>query len=175
MSPLERCDAGHDKDSDTVDSLGQCRRCKRQKWLRLDALKRGLPLCPEGHGLVAANLAEDGSCAVCTPPPQPAPLNHWLDWAVVYRALQNEPLVRPLTNYELVCAITTVGRRNSLGPTRAAAWLRANTRIPISNADADYLMMIWVVRRRLPLLTVHQAITYENPPDKRLAMRNAAA
>ncbi|MEU7814054.1 hypothetical protein [Pseudonocardia sp. NPDC049154] len=143
---------------------GRCRRCKRRTDNRSKALQAGVPLCPQGHGLVPTGLTADGDCLECSTLP-PAPAEDWLDWAAVVQVINGRQPVRRLTRYELLCAIVTVARRNDWTRAMAADWLRLNTVLEIPEDDGQYLELEWAPRKGLPVITANEAITRELRPD----------
>jgi hypothetical protein len=172
---VERCRADlHYRTLDNVTPLGKCKRCRKLAQTRWYARSVGAPLCPNGHGLIGEGVAPDGSCVECAAPagegPRlPPPPDIWLDWAAVHRALQGGPLVRPLTKYETLCALTTVARRNLVHRAEAAGWLRENTEIAIPADNGEFLALVWARRRGLRALTVSEAVVWVNEPDTYVA------
>jgi hypothetical protein len=124
-------------------------------------VRTGAPLCEKGHGLVYGGVAPDGSCTECTAAPQP-PASTWLDWAAVHQALRGQPLVRTLTNYELLCALETLRRRNAWDRKEACDWMRVNTHLADALPDDNLqnMELVWAPRNSLPMLTVNEAITH---------------
>lgn len=164
---MKVCGRGHLLD-DRVP--GNCTRCRRLRNGRTEAIRHGRPLCESGeHALAGWNLGDDGSCIECSDierllriPPSPT----WLDWAAVHQAIQGLELVRPLTRYEVVCAIHTLATRNDWSRSEACDYLRRHTRIPEADIPADhgaqtFLMSRWTAKHGLPLLTVQQAMLAE--------------
>ena len=147
---------------------GRCRRCKRLSDNRAEAARRGLPMCPEGHGLVPSATTASGDCAECdtTPPPPP---DDWLDWVAVAQVLSGQAPGRPLTKYETLCAIATVIRRNSWTRASAAAWLRKNTGLDVPADDGAYLETDWAPRQGLKPVTMNEALSLELRPDLAVA------
>src|SRR5690606_15941914 len=113
------CSAGHPLTEENSTPQGMCSRCLRLRRSELRAQREGKPFCENGHGLAGRNVDRDGNCIECTPPPPP---DTWLDWAAVYQALSGRRVGRPLTRYEIVCAITTLMRRNDWTRKEAANW-----------------------------------------------------
>lgn len=172
MTPL--CEAGHVLVKENVVMVGRrprpvCRRCKLLADYRRSAVRLGYPLCPEGHGLIYGGVSPEGLCTECNPGNRPPP-PRWLDWAAVYNALLGRPLARALTNNELVCALATVIHRLECGYFEAADWIRDNTRIPVPNDKFQHLWGVWTVRAGVEPITVYRALSYENEPDRELAI-----
>lgn len=154
---------------------GRCGACVIQNNRRQEAKRSGRPFCDAGHGLVSANVAEDGSCAECARyealavqhiPPVP---ETWLDWAAVSQALLGKPLVRPLSQRELVCLFATLKSRHVEWSRRdIAEWLADNTELPTLTAVyMQHLELIWWRKRDLPdpRITIEQAIFAEVDGD----------
>lgn len=166
---IETCSRNHPQIGDYVDKQNRCKRCKRLWHYRRWAIERGLPLCPEGHGLMLAGVSEDGRCTECEPWSL-APPATWLDWAAVHNALDGLRPARELTSYEITCAFATVMSRLEIGSHDAAAWLRENTLIPVPDDNGDYLLLRWLRKKNLKMLTVTEALGYTNAPDHQLAL-----
>lgn len=153
------CERNHPNTPRVLNAAGRCRRCRKLNVYRGLAERAGAPLCEKGHGLVYGGVAPDGSCIECTAAPQP-PASTWLDWAAVYQALQGQPLVRHLTHNEMLCALTTLRRRNGWERTEACDWMRDNTAIPVPDDNLEWVETVWARRHGLPALTVNEAITH---------------
>lgn len=154
-----RCDRNHPNTPRDPAPNGRCNRCRQLGVYRSIAKRDGAPVCDNGHGLVHGGVAPDGSCTECVPGAVP-PAATWLDWAAVHQALAGLPLVRHLTNYEMLCALTTLRRRNAWDRTAASDWMRANTAIPVPDDNLEYIELVWARRHQLPALTVTEAITH---------------
>lgn len=90
---------------------------------------------------------------------QPPPPAGWLDWAIVWQAFDGGTrTVRELTNYEVVCLVTTVMRRNDLTRRAACDWISDNTCVSVSQRRGEWLLQQWVRRAGLPPLTVGEAL-----------------
>jgi hypothetical protein len=169
------CEQVHPNTPRVVNQAGRCRRCRQLGVYRGIAERSGAGLCENDHGLVYGGVSPSGECTECTAAPQPAAAT-WLDWAAVYQALQGRPLVRALTNNEMLCALTTLRRRNGWERTEACDWMRVNTQISVPDDNLEWVELVWARRHGLPALTVNEAIThgYEDYAEAELELDVAA-
>lgn len=169
--PIGRACARNHPNTPRVEGARGCLRCGILAQNRSTAKRTGGTYCENGHGLVGSGVAPDGRCTECVPEAWPAalakwqpgrPEDTWLDWAAVDQALRGLELVRPLTNYELLCALETLRRSRGWDRREACEWMRANTHLgPVLPADdLQHAELNWARQRNLAMLTVTEAITY---------------
>lgn len=152
--------------SDKKKYHSQSREQKKQAKFLRQARQVGARQCGNGHGLVGPNVAgSDGVCMAkgcgSTEEYMTQPLNTFIDWAQVYQALQGKPLFRPLTHAEVLCALTTVMRRNDVGRVKGHQILV--DMMDVEPADltyeyVDYLYSKWMRRNNVRPMTIEQAI-----------------